>query len=134
MDLKDKLLTIVFAALYTSLFFNWYIYLIQVNFEVMIDMSTELTQKGLLIGFSGAMICDRVKIADFAPFGWIGVLVGFNATNYLIIPWMTRYPSLLGLDLAGTLAFEFLFMKMVVVGTVLYTIGRYLWSFTHGGV
>jgi hypothetical protein len=126
MDLKNKLLTIVFVALYTPLFFNWFIYLIQSNFEVLVDMETELLIKGFVIGFSGYLICNRLKFPYFVPYGWIGALIGFNFTNYFLIPLMTPYTSLLGLGLGDTISMEFQFFKTVVVGSLFYAIGKSL--------
>jgi hypothetical protein len=56
----------------------------------------------------------------------LGALAGFNVTNYLLVPLLTPYPSLLGLGLGDTMAMEFLLFKALVAGSILFVLGKFL--------
>jgi hypothetical protein len=122
-DITKCIATVVVFACYTMLFFNGFVYLLQANFEIFLDMSKEVMIKGFIIGLSGAFISEKLNLR-FIPSGWIGAVLGLVIVNYLLIfttvifsPNLTPYKSFFP---GSSLLYISQFLLMTIIGTFVY--------------
>lgn len=134
---KDYAIVFIFSTCYTMLYFNGIIYLIMSMFFPMLGIPLEsvtaaLMIKGFVIGFTGYLICELLRLRGFIPLGWIGSMVGLLIAEQIFIFTAAifgfKYASLYGSYYLGISEFgmRLIFIKMLVVGSFIYLLAKFL--------
>jgi|Deesub1362A_J573_1020465.scaffolds.fasta_scaffold00151_2 hypothetical protein len=116
--IKYFYISVIFAT-YSMILFNGFYYLLLWNFDIFIKVADDVLIKGFLIGFTGALACDKLDVAGFIPFGWFGALAGLQLADFIFML-VTPYGSYWEEGVNYVLEINLHMALGLVVGTVIY--------------